>query len=162
MRELLQNRDLKTLLAGVAVAAAAGLMMGAAMHPDLEEGKMTAPQILLAGGGPRSDGPAFDAGVAAYRGRIPDHVIGTDTLKPAQHQVLADDDRAASEYADLGETGDVMAYEAPAQVRPVRYQDEPREPTAYPSQRGNVALESDLPAPPTPPPEGDDATLDPR
>lgn len=162
MRELIQNRDLKTLFGGVAVAAAAGLMMGAAMHPDLDEGQMKAPQILLAGGGPRADVPASDAGVAAYRGRIPDHVIGTDALKPPEAVVLAYDDRAEVQMEE--HAGDIMAYEAPPERPPARWMDEPREAPLYPSERGNTPYGADLPAPPEPPsggdPVGDEAVLE--
>jgi hypothetical protein len=60
------------------------------------------------------------------------------------------------EHADTGDQGDVMAYEAPPEVRPARWQDEPREPVRYPSQAGNTTYEIDLPAPPPPPEAGDE------
>lgn len=162
MRELIRSRDLKTLFGGVAVAAAAGLMMGAAMSPDLNEGAMKAPQILLAGGGPRVDVAAADAGVTAYAGRIPDYVIGTDALRPAEAVVLAYDDRAEPEVEPETDdhTGDLMAYEAPPERQPARWTDEPREAPLYPSQRGNTPYGADLPPPPAPPSLGDEAVLE--
>ena len=155
MRTLIQNRDLKTLFGGVSIAAVAGLLMGGAMYPNLDEDKVGGPQIQMNGGGPRSDAAMSQASLSAYGGRVPDYVVGTDSLKPPQYEVLAYNDRAEPQYADTGEAADVMAYEAP-QAQPVRYQDEPREATSYPSQHGNVASEIDLPAPPAPPAEGQD------
>lgn len=159
MRNLILNRDLKTLFGGVAIATVAGLTMGMALYPDLDEDKVGGPQIQMTGGGPRSEVAMSSAGVGAYGGRVPDYVVGTDSLKPAQYQVLAYSDRAEPQYDDTSDsavdTSDVMAYEAP-QAERVRYQDEPRQPSSYPSQRGNSTYESDLPAPPAAPVEGED------
>jgi hypothetical protein len=155
MRTLILNRDLKTLFGGVSIAAVAGLLMGGAMYPDLDQDKVEGPQIQMPGGGPRGEAALSQASISAYGDRVPDYVVGTDSLKPAQYQVLAYNDRAEPEYADTGDAVDVMAYEAP-EVQPARYQEEPREPSPYPSQRGNVAYEIDLPAPPAPPAEGQD------
>lgn len=155
MRTLIQNRDLKRLFGGAALATAAGLVMGLSLYPNLDEDEVGGPQILMNGGGPRSDAPATYASVADYGARVPDYVIGTDSLKPPQYRVLAYSDRAEPEYAHLDEASGVMAYEAP-EVSPANWRDEPAEPSAYPSQRGNVALESDLPAPPEPPMEGEE------
>ncbi|MBU1376564.1 MAG: hypothetical protein KKE02_14065 [Alphaproteobacteria bacterium] len=152
MRTLILNRDLKTLFGGVAVAAAAGLLMGSAMYPDLDAGERAAPQIQMPGGGPRAMTSGSDAGVQSYGGHVPDYVIGTDALKPRQDlQAIA-----YADQADTGQAADVVTYEAPAQVQPARWQDEPREPTSYPSQRGNVVYTADLPAPPAPPADGDE------
>lgn len=156
MRTLIQNRDLKTLFGGVSIAAAAGLLMGAAMYPNLNAETIKGPQILTAGGGPRAETVMADAGVGAYAGHVPDYVIGTDALKPPQYQVLAYAERAEPETAATGDQGDVMAYEAPPEVHPARWRDEPREPVRYPSQAGNTAYEVDLPAPPPPPAAGDE------
>lgn len=151
MRTLILNRDLKTLFSGVAVAAVSGLLMGGALYPDLDQDKVEGPQILMTGGGPRGEPMLSDAGVGGYAGRVPDYVVGTDSLKPPQYQVLAYQDRAEPQQADTGETGDVMAYEAPIQAQPASWRDEPRDAPRYPSQAGNVAYETDLPAPPEPP-----------
>jgi hypothetical protein len=152
MRTLIQNRDLKTLFGGVAIAAASGLLMGGVMYPDLDADKVEGPQILMGGGGARSDATIPESGLSSYAGRVPDYVIGTDALKPAQYQVVAYEERPEAEPAETGEASDVMAYEAP----PVRWHDEPREPTSYPSQRGNVVYAADLPPPPEPPADGED------
>jgi hypothetical protein len=155
MRTLILNRDLKTLFSGVAVATVAGLTLGMAMYPNLDIDKVGGPQIQMNGGGPRGEAAMSQASLSGYAGRVPDYVVGTDSLKPPQYQVLAYNDRAEPEYADTGDAADVMAYEAP-RAEPVRYQDEPREPTSYPSQRGNAVHEVDLPAPPAAPAEGQD------
>lgn len=141
MRNLIRNRDLKTLFGGVSIAATAGLLMGAALYPNLDEDEVRGPQILLSGGGPRGEAPAVDAGMSVYAGRIPDYVIGTDALKPPQYQALAYEERAEREAAD---TGDVMAYEAPPEIQRAHWQDEPREPSRYPSEHGNAAPELNL------------------
>jgi len=159
MRTLIQNRDLKTLFGGVAVAAAVGLTMGMALYPDLDEDKVEGPQILMNGGGPRGEAPASHATVADYGARVPDYVVGTDSLKPPQYEVLAYDDRAEPEYADTGDAADLMAYEAPPQIQPAHWRDEPREPSRYPSEVGNSVHEVDLPAPPEPPLGGDEEPL---
>ena len=159
MRTLILNRDLKTLFGGVSIAAAAGLLMGAVMYPDLNAGTLKGPQILAGGGGPRDHSDASATGLSAYAGRVPDYVVGTDSLKPPQYEVLAYAERAEPETADTGDQGDVMAYEAPAEIQPARWRDEPREPVRYPSQAGNTTYEADLPAPPPPPSASDEAPV---
>jgi hypothetical protein len=159
MRTLIRNRDLKTLFSGVAVAAAVGLLMGGVMYPKLNLDKIEGPQILLGGGGARSTAEASYAGIGAYNGRIPDYVIGTDALKPPQYEVMAYQERAAPERANTGEAADVMAYEQPAEIRATRWEDEPREAPLYPSEHGNTAYETDLPAPPEPPTADDERAI---
>lgn len=150
MRMLIHDRDLKTLAVGVAVAAVSGLLMGAALYPDLDAEGLKAPQLEAQGGGHRVEVAATDAGVAVYAGRVPDYVIGTDALKPPQDETLAAAEAPPPETADAGYAADVMAYAAP-QIQPARWQDEPREPARYPSERGNVVYAADVPAPPPPP-----------
>lgn len=156
MPMLIQNRDLKTLFSGAAVAVAAGLLFGGVFYPDLNAGAVKGPQMEMSGGGPRAVTEVSDAGVSTYNGHVPDYVIGTDALKPPVYQVLSYEERAEPEAADTGDQGDVMAYEAPAQTQPVQIQtagwrDAPREATRYPSQSGNAVHEVDLPAAPPPP-----------
>lgn len=156
MPPLLRSPDTRRLLAGVALAAAAGLALGATLKPNLDEEPLEGPQQLISGGGPRSYVQAPDPGVAVYRGTLPDHVVGTDSLKPPADTFLAldghddaapgdPDAEAASEYAS-----DVMAYEAPAVAR-ARWADEPRPAPHYPSREGGAWNTADLPAPPSPP-----------
>lgn len=154
----MRNQDLKTLFSGVAIAAAAGLLLGGALYPNLDVAGLKAPQILTGGGGPRSTSQASDAGIGAYNGRVPDYVIGTDALKP-QYQILAYQEAAEPERANTGEPGEAMAYEPPAEIRATRWQDQPREAALYPSERGNTAYEADLPPPPDPPSADDEEPL---
>ncbi|WP_337188685.1 hypothetical protein [Phenylobacterium sp.] len=159
MLPLLRSPDTRRLLTGVALAAAAGLALGATLKPNLDEEPLEGPQQLISGGGPRTYVQAPDAGMAAYRGRVPDYVVGTDSLKPPPDTFLALDDQAdapeaggeaAASAQDHG--GDVMAYEAPVVAR-ARWADEPRPVPHHPSQQGGAWNESDLPAPPSPPEE---------
>lgn len=159
MRMLIHDRDLKTLAVGVAVAAVSGLLMGAALYPDLDAEGLKAPQLETPGGGHRSEIVDATAGVAAYAGRVPDYVIGTDALKPPQYETVAAAEGPPPETAEAGEASDVMAYAAP-QIQPARWQEEPREPSRYPSERGNVVYAIDLPAPPPPPGLGEEDALD--
>lgn len=154
MRTLIHDRDLKTFAVGVAVAAVAGLLMGTALYPDLDAEGLKAPQLEAHGGGQRTDVAAADTGVAAYAGRVPDYVIGTDALKPPQYETLAAEAPPA-DTAEVGHASDVMAYAAP-QIQPARWQDEPREAPRYPSERGNVVYAADVPAPPPPPVDGEE------
>ena len=164
MRALIENQDLKTLFSGVAIATTAGLLMGGVMYPNLDADAIEGPQILLSGGGPRSSSDASYAGIGAYNGRIPDYVIGTDALKPPQYQPVAYEERAYDERTEperayTGEPGDVMAYEAPAEIHATRWEEEPRQASLYPSEQGNTAYEVDLPPPPEPPGPDDDGPI---
>jgi len=63
------------------MALAAGLLMGAAMKPDLEaDNRPAGPQVIAEGPAAGSTGPFDDRtqAYAAYRGEIPDYVLGTD------------------------------------------------------------------------------------
>lgn len=141
MRNLILEHDLKILIGGAAVAATVGVLLGAAIHPDLAEGAAKAPQIMTASGGAREAQVVSDAGVGAYAGKVPDYVIGTDSLKPPVVATVAYEEDAPAE------AGDVMAYEAPVEIRPARWTDEPRPAPHYPSERGNTAYGADQPAP---------------
>jgi hypothetical protein len=148
MRTLIQNHDLKRLFGGAAIAVVAGLTIGAAFQPALDEDGIHAPQQLMSGGGVRTYAANLHQGVGAYPGQVPDYVIGTDWVRPAvpEQETLAYDDRAATQ-AD-----DAEAYAEPASaIAPARWEDEPPEPPLYPSERGNTYYDADLPAPPEPP-----------
>ncbi len=154
MRNLISNDDLKTLVQGASAVVLCGLLMGGVMHPDLYKGdRPLGPQMLM-GGAARGASYAADPGVGVYAGATPEYVIGTDWTRPKTPQYV--------QYADAptGDTGDVMAYAADdtstqPEVTRAAWRDEPREPTAYPSQRGNVYYEANLPQPPDAPDESD-------
>lgn len=151
MRALIHSRDLRTLFNGGAAVAAAGLMLGLAMQPNLDARAVEGPQILAAGGGPRGAEVSTDPGLPAYQGRVPDYVIGTDWTHPppAEHPVEAP---AAQSYTD-----DAAAREAepPAPVRRAAWREVPREPAVYPSVMGDTAYDGELPAPPAAPEDND-------
>jgi hypothetical protein len=149
MRNLFNKSDLLRLGSGVGLAAAAGLLLGGAMRPELGFGDAPGgPQMLAGVSGVRG----YDQGGAAwtsYDGQPPEHVIGTDWLKPPVWSgdiVLPEADSA---HFDV-----VMVEPEPLPVRPPPAWDEPpREPVRYPSMAGGAVHGADLPPPPTPPVE---------
>ncbi len=151
MESLFAHRDARFLIRGVGLAAVAGLLMGAALRPDLRDPEILGPQQLMSGGGPRELSPAEDPGMARYAGPLPDYVVGTDYVR-AQQPVMAAVDAAAMDH-------DVPVYDSPDDlpvlVTQAAWRDEPRTPPRYPSEAGNEAYESDLPAPPPEPEDGD-------
>jgi hypothetical protein len=151
MRTWISNQDLKTLAQGVSAVAACGLLLGSAMHPELDVGdKPGGPQILLAGGGPRGAPAQSDPGLGAYPYGTPEYVTGTDWTRPAPTFV----DNGPIETAES-----VPVYDeepSPVGVHRTVWRDEPRGPVVYPSQTGNADYEDNLPEPP---PEPDDTDL---
>jgi hypothetical protein len=123
----------KALYPGAGLAVVAGLLMGAAMKPNLDaDDRPVGPQILAGWSGARSTGPFEDgaASFAAYSSQIPDYVIGTDWRK-ALAQPIA--------YAEPQERMQVADAEAPddqAQFSTATYQEPPREATSFPSMDG--------------------------
>ena len=152
MRTLIHNDDLKRLFTGASVAVVAGLLIGGAVQPPLQDG-ILAPQQQVAGGGARNYAIGYEHGVGAYPGPVPEYVIGTNYTRPQplEDQVLAYDDRAdavALDATDYAQTAEATA--------PVRWEDEPRDEPLYPSARGNAWNPSDLPPPPEPPEPAED------
>jgi hypothetical protein len=102
----------RTLFAGAGLAVAAGLLMGAAMKPDLEaDNRPAGPQVIAEGPQAPPSGPFDDrAAYASYGGQIPDYVLGTDWKKLPQAPVTGgrydDYDRyAAADEAPAAEVG---------------------------------------------------------
>ena len=130
---------MKAVYAGAGVAAAAGLLMGAAMKPDLGlDDRPAGPQIVAADAG-GSSGP-FDAGgfsYAAYGGKVPDYVLGTDfKAAPSLGPIEAAAPRPAS--APEAQDGDVQ----PVTLTRADYggdEDEARPRVSYPSIDGGAA-----------------------
>ncbi|MDB5445706.1 MAG: hypothetical protein JWQ97_1023 [Phenylobacterium sp.] len=112
---------MKTAYAGAGLALTAGLLMGAAMKPDLAgDDRPAGPQIFAGLSGTRATGP-FDDGltVARYSGKIPDYVLGSDWQKMAQPPTAAPPPRGGED--DAPETYAQSYYESPLR-------DEPPEP----------------------------------
>ncbi len=121
---------------GVVVAAVAGLMLGGAMKPDLNETALSrAPQLLGPVSADRAEFVGRTASVNDYPHGIPEYVIGTDWTRTTQAAEAAPDDV----------TYEVAAWDPPA---PLTVTDEPEaagdapEPEsyepAYPSVGGDI------------------------
>jgi hypothetical protein len=123
----------KALFSGVGMAAVAGLLMGAAMRPELNVGdRPEGPQMFAGWSGTRSTGPFDDSvGFAAYHGQTPDYVLGTDWTKPASPVQAAYEPEPAPDYYKQA------AAEAPTYPQ-VKYQEPPREAPVYPSISGGA------------------------
>lgn len=157
MPHLMHNEDLKRLFVGSALAVVAGLGVGFSVKPSLAE-NLVAPQQEMGVSAPRADAAAVDAGVAAYRGQVPDYVVGTRWLQaqaPAapEVQVLAYEDRAQPMAQETAASAADYAASAEATHVTTHWQDEARPPPRYPSERGGDWAESDLPEPPADAPE---------
>lgn len=133
---------MNTILTGAAVALAAGLLMGAAIKPDLQaDDRPEGPQVIVGWGGTRATGPFDDgASFASYHGQTPDYVLGTDwkkSLAPppegAPIQTAAVDDPPSE----------------PAAFTRATYDDPDREPATFPSLEGGKDI--------LPPPDEDAA-----
>lgn len=129
---------MKALYSGIGMACVAGLLMGAAMKPNLDAGDRPAgPQIFTGWSAARSTGPFDDsAGFAAYRGQTPDYVVGTDWKKAAFATQVAYEPAPAPDYYKQA------AIEAPVYPT-VRYLEPPREAPVYPSVSGGAAASAD-------------------
>jgi hypothetical protein len=153
MERWIRARDLRTLYCGVAGVAAAGLLGGAFMHPDLRARDLEGPQMLAGVSGQRSAGP-YDTGasLAAYAGNVPEYVIGTDWLRPPSPPTDELDARIDALARETDEAP-VMAYAAEEHATDAieTHADPQTEPVSYPSTSGGRYYESDLPPPPAPP-----------
>lgn len=134
---------MKELFVGAAVAAVAGMLMGAVAKPDLNaDDRPAGPQMLTRVSGPRAAGPFADdsASFAAYRGKLPDYVLGTDFAK------------ATSIYpsAYVPPPMKVIAYDDAPQPEPpvthVAYADDPPAKPSFPSIDGGKAGDDPTPA----------------
>lgn len=144
----------KSVLAGAAFAAVAGIMLGGSMRPQLVfDGRPLGPQMMATGGGARANGSFDDsAAYAKYSESIPDYVTGTDYVQAAY----------APQAAPVQQDRRQMAHnDEPAPPAPTAYArtvyDEPRTATVYPSIYGGASYERE--APPPPPPPEDDAPV---
>lgn len=120
------------------MAAVAGLLMGAAMKPNLAAGdRPEGPQMFAGWSGTRSTGPFDDSvGFAAYRGQTPDYVLGTDWNKPVVATPVDYDPAPAPDYYKQA-SAEAPSYPA------AKYQEPPREAPVFPSVSGGVAASAD-------------------
>jgi hypothetical protein len=134
--KIFEAGDLKLFLPGAAVALTAGLMLGGAMQPHLDDGdgRPAGPQIVAGWETGRSTGP-FDQGMtlAAYHGQVPDYVLGTDWKKS---MAWPDERAAVSPPSQDVASDDPAPDEAPATLTRAAYEEPAPAPHAYPSLGG--------------------------
>ena len=143
-------KESATLLAGAAVAAVLGIMLGGTMQPQLIfDGHPLGPQMSASGGGARSAGP-FDQGGSntAYPAGMPSYVVGTDHAQAAY-------DAAAPIAEDLAPRDDAVGDEPeptpPAPLARAPYDEPPLPEVVYPSVGGGPSYDAETPQPPPPP-----------
>lgn len=153
----MSKQDLKALFSGVGMAAVAGMLMGMAMRPDLNEGdRPEGPQILAGWSAARSTGPFDDGMTLAYaQGAIPDYVVGTDWKKEI---AWADDTQPT--YEPRAERHDYYAEAVADHAQTVVYQAPDRDTPSFPSVSGGAAYGANTPAPPPPPAAEPQKTFD--
>ena len=141
------SREAKAFYAGASMALAAGLLMGAAMKPDFGwDDRPAGPQIVAGTDGARASGPFDDdaaVSFAAYKGRVPDYVIGSDAKQAAARFMVASAPRPAPEPP-------LASLDDEAGVEPTRADDEdgPTPRVSYPSIDGGAAISADPSAAP--------------
>src|SRR3954462_3122669 len=119
------------------MAATAGLLLGGAMKPNLRgDDRPEGPQMFLGWSATRSTGPFDDGGAwAAYQGRTPDYVVGTDWSKaPVVVSDVAYEPAPSVDYYAQA-ANERTRYPQPTYVEP------PREPPAFPSMSGGKAYD---------------------
>lgn len=84
MTQLIRNDDLRRLFIGAGGAVSAGLLIGAAMRPDLNPDGLIPPQIALGESPHRTPTREGEVSLAAYGAHVPDYVVGLDTLRMQQ------------------------------------------------------------------------------
>jgi hypothetical protein len=133
---------MQALFHGITLAAASGLLLGAAFKPDLTYGEaMLGPQIHLPAAGDRLDRDERLVQARAYSGQVPDYVIGYDWVRPDESALMAVDygpvPLAEPDYEP------VVYVEPVRQQRPLRVarvEPPPVEITvSYPSMDGDIA-----------------------
>jgi len=138
----METSKVNAIYAGAGVAAAVGLLLGAAMKPDLGmDDRLIGPQIVAGAAGGRSSGPFDDGGFsyAAYGGKVPDYVLGTDYKAEALTPIEASAPQPAMttrrEAASNDDNVETLAFTR------ADYGDEARQPASYPSIAGGAAGE---------------------
>ncbi len=130
----------RRILAGVGVAAVAGLLLGGAMKPDLRaDERPEGPQIFTGWSAARSTGPFDDGWTLAYRdGQLPQYVTGSDWAPVAwrEEPVVEAPAFEASAYAD-------SAFDDPQTTPTPTVWEPPPQRADYPSMTGGVAYGAD-------------------
>ena len=126
---------MRIVLGGSAAALALGLMLGAAMQPNLAgDDRPAGPQTILGAGAARVASSEMSPTLASYPGGLPDYLLGTDAKAPA---LPPEDLRATAPEArtDLAARDETPA--APALTR-ASYDDPAPTHGPYPSTGGEL------------------------
>ena len=143
---------LRMLYQGIAAASAVGLLLGAAMKPQLREMVgPEGPQMLAGVSGKRVYRDGYEAGWTSWSGPPPDYVIGTDWLRPPAYPedtayVVEPD---AYDYEDEEPPQETYAPPAPPPYELADLEPPPR--PRMPSLDGDVLAGVGVPPPPPPP-----------
>jgi hypothetical protein len=133
---------MQALFHGITLAAASGLLLGAAFKPDLTYGEaMLGPQIHLPAAGDRADQREPQALASTKAGPVPDYVIGYDWTRRDEPVAIAVDYGPAPMAEPDHEP--VVYVEPVRQIRPMRVARVEPPPAAivvsYPSMDGDIA-----------------------
>ena len=138
---------MKAACAGAGLALTAGLLLGAAMKPDLAaDDRPAGPQILAGRSGARAAGP-FDDGLAfaRYSGKVPDYVLGADWRKlveaPAATPPEAEDVAPESYYVSPLRDDPPEPQLQGSELTRAGYENAAAERVSFPSLDGEAAYE---------------------
>ena len=131
--------SVKALFIGAGLAAAVGMSMGHAMHPNLDAvDRPEGPQMFTTVSADHPTGPFDDiqATYANYHGKLPDYVIGTDWKRasaPYVPEIAAVSTEASFVRADTAAEEPVIPSAEP-------YREPPPVQPSYPSIEGGSPL----------------------
>ena len=133
----------KALYSGAGLAVVAGLLMGAAMKPDLGVARPNGPQIFgeWPAGGPTGPFDTDSLAFAAYASKIPEYVLGTDwrqaVTMPVAYQAEAY--QAEEPTADYAEYAEADYASQSYDYSRATWEEPARDAPSYPSMAGGVA-----------------------
>jgi hypothetical protein len=130
--------ELRIPLSGAAAALVAGLLLGSAMQPHLDDGdtRPAGPQMFADWAGARSTGP-FDPGTtfASYQAKMPGYVMGSDWKK---RMAWPDERAAVSAPREVTAEDDQISAERVAVLTRTTYEEPPPPAHDYPSVVGGA------------------------
>jgi hypothetical protein len=130
--------ELRIPLSGAAAALVAGLLLGSAMQPHLDDGdgRPAGPQMFADWAGARSTGP-FDPGTTfvSYQAKMPDYVLGSDWKK---RMAWPDERAAVSAPREEAQEDDQISDEQVAVLTRTTYEEPPPAAHDYPSLVGGA------------------------
>lgn len=129
---------MQTLFHGITIAAASGLLLGAAFKPQVVEGGFVPPQLAMAPGVDRPDAPSEDFAFAARAtGPAPAYVTGTAWMAKDAGPAPAPQRLAAA-----APPAEPAPRPTPVRLAPARFAepDPALTPVSFPSVDGDVTL----------------------